>query len=286
MNIDFSFFAGHESFYLRSGWLSKGIEAIKNNSEIFLTSNLKDAIDNLGIGANMVKSLKYWLEFCNIIEKEKKNTSKYNLTSFGKNIYDIDFYCLNKGTLWLLHYHSCVKSPLWKVMFCEEDISYFDKEKASIITTARIKEEGTKYARKTIDSAISVFINTYLWANKTSKEEPEDNLNSPLAELKLLQKDNNNNYCFRALNSNEIPPMLIYLIIFGSKIKRNSLPLDLAFKEIRKYLKIDLNSLREILNRLENDNYIQVDRAAGLNNIINKANLTTEKIEQIIIEEV
>ncbi|UDQ98790.1 hypothetical protein AAEX28_01570 [Lentisphaerota bacterium WC36G] len=26
MNIDFSFFAGYEGFYLRSGWLSKGIE--------------------------------------------------------------------------------------------------------------------------------------------------------------------------------------------------------------------------------------------------------------------
>ena len=56
---------GHESFSIREGWITKGIFEIKNNSKLFSEKNLTDI---LGIGTNMVKSLKYWLITSGIIK--------------------------------------------------------------------------------------------------------------------------------------------------------------------------------------------------------------------------
>ena len=51
---------GHESFYIREGWLRKGTIAIKEDP--YLLSNLQVAIDKLGVGSAMVKSIRYWLQ--------------------------------------------------------------------------------------------------------------------------------------------------------------------------------------------------------------------------------
>ena len=48
----------HESFSIREGWLAKGIKDIKKDAKVFSSP---DATDILGIGTNMVKSLKYWM---------------------------------------------------------------------------------------------------------------------------------------------------------------------------------------------------------------------------------
>ena len=54
---------GNESFPIREGWLSKGMFAIKDNPYIF--SDIT-AMDCLGVGSKMVKSIKYWLLASNL----------------------------------------------------------------------------------------------------------------------------------------------------------------------------------------------------------------------------
>ena len=53
----------NETFYIREGWLEKGINIIKNNAKCF-SNNSGPSI--FGLGSNMCKSLRYWLEACNI----------------------------------------------------------------------------------------------------------------------------------------------------------------------------------------------------------------------------
>jgi len=281
--MDFSFFAGHDSFYLREGWLPKGLTAVAIHKDIFAGNNLTNAIDTLGIGANMVKSLRYWLELCGVIKKCKKGSSVFILTDFGKLISVHDPFCLNKSTIWLLHYYTCQKSPIWEMMFSEEDMSSFDREKALLRVYARVKEEGGSYAKTTIDSSVGVFLNTYLWSLKKQKADPEDNLNSPFANLRLLLKTGDK-YNFRQLNTKEIPALLIYLIIFNSSKGRvDNIHLEQAFEAVRGIVKIDLNGLRNALRELEHEKLINVDRAAGLNIITDKACLSSEDIERNII---
>ena len=60
----------HESFSIREGWLSKGLLAVKENVKVF---SCEESTDILGIGTNMVKSLKYWLFATNLIKDEKNS---------------------------------------------------------------------------------------------------------------------------------------------------------------------------------------------------------------------
>ena len=57
--MNYKYLTGHNTFYLREGWLKKGLFEVQKNPEIFQANNLTKAIDSLGIGSNMVTSMKY-----------------------------------------------------------------------------------------------------------------------------------------------------------------------------------------------------------------------------------
>ena len=63
-------FARHETFHPRWGWLKKGFEAVSQESTIFLA---EDAPVKLGVGKNMVRSLRYWCSAFKIIDENIQN---------------------------------------------------------------------------------------------------------------------------------------------------------------------------------------------------------------------
>jgi hypothetical protein len=54
MSVKFSF-SGHESFFCRSLWLKKGYDALIGGVDF----NAPDAVVALGVGKNMVSSIRY-----------------------------------------------------------------------------------------------------------------------------------------------------------------------------------------------------------------------------------
>ena len=106
---------GHESFSIREGWLTKGIYEVKNDEKLFSKKNLTDI---LGMGTNMVKSLKYWLQTSKIIEESKKN--EYKLSELGELIYKYDPYLEDIFTLYFIHINiikNIEKAYIWKFVF-------------------------------------------------------------------------------------------------------------------------------------------------------------------------
>ena len=53
-------FRAHDTFAIRKGWLNKGLRNIEKAPDVFISKD-NNPMDVLGIGANMVKSLRYWL---------------------------------------------------------------------------------------------------------------------------------------------------------------------------------------------------------------------------------
>ena len=49
-------FRAHDTFFIRKGWLSKGMKAVHNCPDLFV-SKKENPMDVLGLGANMVKAL-------------------------------------------------------------------------------------------------------------------------------------------------------------------------------------------------------------------------------------
>ena len=54
---------GHESFILRDGWLTKGIQAVEKDSGVFSKNS---GTDVLGVGTNMAKAIRYWMRTAGI----------------------------------------------------------------------------------------------------------------------------------------------------------------------------------------------------------------------------
>ena len=77
-------YSGHESFSIRKDWLAKGIRKFESLKKDELTS-----MDELGIGKNMVKSLRYWLKVTGItIDDPKKKEFKLSELGEAINIHD------------------------------------------------------------------------------------------------------------------------------------------------------------------------------------------------------
>ena len=55
----------HETFTPRYGWLKKGYDAASREPDIFRAA---DAIEQLGVGKNMVRSIKFWCQAFKVLQ--------------------------------------------------------------------------------------------------------------------------------------------------------------------------------------------------------------------------
>lgn len=74
-------FSGHQTFVFRYGWLVKGVDLIRRNPHGFLED---DAIVQLGVGKNMVDSIKYWCVQTGLLEDDG-GSGNMRLTEFAKS---------------------------------------------------------------------------------------------------------------------------------------------------------------------------------------------------------
>jgi hypothetical protein len=59
-------FGRHETCALRYGWFTKGTQALMGGDSVF---EAQDATVRLGVGTNMVASIRYWLKAVRLIAK-------------------------------------------------------------------------------------------------------------------------------------------------------------------------------------------------------------------------
>ena len=95
-------FGRHQTFPLRLGWLPKAARAVVDNPDIFAAES---AIAELGVGKNMVHSIRYWAETAGVLQFQGTRAS---LTDFGERVFGedgLDPFLEDESTLWLLHWN-------------------------------------------------------------------------------------------------------------------------------------------------------------------------------------
>ena len=60
-------FGGHEKFVFRHGWLKKGVDGVKEDPLIFTHD---EALVMLGVGKNMVRSIRHWCLATGLVEEK------------------------------------------------------------------------------------------------------------------------------------------------------------------------------------------------------------------------
>lgn len=89
-------FRAHDTFFIRKGWLSKGMKYVHAKGDVFISKD-ENPMDVLGIGANMVKALRYWLQAVGLTEEPKSGRRIQRFTSFGESVFNNDRYIEEKG---------------------------------------------------------------------------------------------------------------------------------------------------------------------------------------------
>jgi len=171
-------FSGHESFHCKPLWLKKGFD-FKYKGRNF---NDPNAVVELGVGKNMVASIRFWLYAFNIL-----NTTD-ELTALGLQLFadeGWDPYLEDEGTLWLLHYLlvSTEYAATPHVIF--NRLRKLNPEFSQPQFNKFAKREHQQNSDNTINRDFQVFERTYLHKNSN---EVEENTNSLLADLKILEK--------------------------------------------------------------------------------------------------
>lgn len=278
---------GHSSFYLRSGWLKKGVEyVLENKSEnIFSKSNI-EAIDKLGIGSVMVQSLKFWMNMLDIIEKTNK---QFSLKRDIEKILEKDPYLQNKNILWLLHTYIMNRDEekenpvLWNLLIRNKKNSIFTEDEARDILNTFYKEKGEAISDRSVKDSVNVFIKMY-YKELQLKSDPEDNMYSPFVKLDYLLKNENNQFYFRNIEESEIAEEIVfYLLKRRMRIFRQISVID-SYNYINGIIKMRINDYEKLISKLENRDFLSVDRAAGLQNINMTKDISEKEIIQLILE--
>lgn len=270
-------FKRSESFYIRDGWLEKAINEInlmENEKENIFTKTR--GIDILGIGSNMVKGLKHWLQSAEIINKECL------LSDFGNCLVKYDPYLESTFSLFLIHYFIAKNvelNPVFnaifniqKKCFTKDEIVIYIKEYLEIIqNNEEYKKEEIK--KKYIEDDLIVFIHSYY--NDGIIENPEDNFICPLSSLRLLTRKENEYRLLRPAYS-KLSCLIIYFALY-MKYEKKPFIIEDAMKEDNSPFKIfnlDKNMFFQYLEELKRLNLLIINKTAGLNTIELKKDLS------------
>ncbi len=274
-------FRGHETFSIRKNWLAKGIRAIAENPLVF-TDRAENPMDALGIGRNMVLSLRYWLKAVGIATEERSGRKMETVfTPLGKLISERDPFVEELGTLWLLHdslTKNLQQATSWYFFFNEFNLSEFSKEDFVQALQNFDRMNGGETAVRSLEDDFECIVNTYLSRFKTSSDiDPEDNLESPFADLGLLDVASRGGKLYRKVvpPKRNIPPM-VFLAALCDEVFPEGEDLshsngEIPLSEIQdkvgspgKIFNLDAIALMDILEELENRDLVKIVRTAGL----------------------
>ncbi|MBF0407872.1 MAG: DUF4007 family protein [Candidatus Riflebacteria bacterium] len=266
-------FSGHETFVCRYPWLPKAFDGVSKNPNLF--SDEDEAMINLGVGKNMVRSIRFWANSMGIIESQ--NRAGYKVTPFGESIFapnGYDPYLEDEKTLWLLHWKLCFKieEPLFAWDFLINRWQKPNFSSSEILETAiRLPElSHLKLSRTTIDDHLGVFFRTYFPSRGKKEEVKEENLDSPFVELNFIEKTGERLnpstghfeavYSFRKEEKSEISDALFTYALNDFISMRFPNDITVSFKDIStgigspgQIFKLSERDIRERLEHINNN---------------------------------
>jgi hypothetical protein len=178
-------FSGHESFVCRYGWLSKVFRAVEKEPN--LLRDEAQAINTLGIGRNMVKSLQFWAEASGVVRAAEDGGHEPG--AVGSVLFSgpeaWDQYLESLESLWLIHWHLTVKGGLaaWREVFAESRLVRFDRKQLIEALARRGAGAARTLAASTLEQHASIFVQSYYQEERGT----DDTSWSPLQDLALVK---------------------------------------------------------------------------------------------------
>lgn len=178
-------FSGHESFICKQFWLKKVYDFTAMKKKF----SDENSVVELGVGKNMVASLRYWGRAFSLMDDNDTETplAKFLFGDRGRDPYLEDI-----GTIWLLHYHliKANKASIYSFVFNEfrKERIDFTKDQLHGFLKRRCEEiSPSVYNVNTINTDINVFLRNYVRPHGDDKIEVEDDFSGIMIDLELIK---------------------------------------------------------------------------------------------------
>ena len=233
-------FSGHETFAIREGWLHKGLKLLIEESELLYDEYVADW---LGVGKNMSRSIRHWLNVTGLAERVrgKGRQAPLEKTELGQLIYDRDPYFVDIGTWWALHVNLVNAGEqvfTWSWFFNDFSFSRFERSMCRDRLLRYVENLRSRPpSEKTIERDVACMLQSYARVIPTEDKDPEDALECPFVELGLLSYFRTSGYYQVHQGEKEIPVHLL-----GYALSR-------AFEEVREGEDTVDISVREAVTR-------------------------------------
>lgn len=259
----------HGSFYIRTGWPTKVLMALRDDEYIFSPNKEINAVDTIGVGRVMIKAMRYWASALNLANEHHDNQGvRCELTSLAKLIIDNDLYCQDFGTLWLLHRNLATNkdiSTVWYWAFNELKKENFSKQSFSNDFFLYATTEGCDFSIKAVEKEFDCFKNTYVSDSGFNLDEIINENTIPFfSQLNLISYEKGT-FSKNLPSTKDIPlDILMYCIIEDNKDRlTSSMQIDLdsllnGKNQIGNYMNLNYTVLLELLQKLDNQGYINL----------------------------
>ncbi len=269
-------FRAHDTFFIRKGWLNKGLSQVDSNGNVFISKE-ENPMDIFGIGSNMVKSLRYWLQATGLTQEPSKGKRTQTITEFGRCVFENDPYIEEIGTLLLIHYMLATNeddATAWYFFFNKFAMSEFDKDDFVREVTSYIQMTYSEesIAPRSLEDDFSCIINTYVprYKSNPSKVNAENNIDCPLGEIGLVDiLDKKNKRYKKTIPSKDILHPWIIMAVISDQMKEGTTEIPLnelltSPNQIGKVFNLDTITMLDVLYATEKLGFIHINRTAGL----------------------
>lgn len=287
-------FSGHQTFPFRYTWLKKGVDAVTEDPTIFSS---EDASVTLGVGKNMVASIRHWCQVSDLIRADTHQRGRFILTDFGKTIFDdedgFDPYLDDPATLWLIHWRIATninQATAWYWAF-----NILQRNQFTLLTfkeglyewVRQQKESMRPVSDNTLQRDINCFIRTYCQSRHTAGVA-EETFDCPLVELNLIiELPGGDGYEFQRGEKETLPIEIFAATLVAFWIGRFSEKDTLPFSELMyaplspgRIFRLDEDTMimyLETLDQLTNS-ALQYDESEGLKQVYRRNDLDPIKL--------
>lgn len=160
-------------------WISKAINILKTDREIFSSQNMRRARIEFIAGKNRLSTIKGWMLAAQLI-RNGKSSKEFELTDFGLSLNNNDPELNKSSTWWAFHLATCVSSssePYRSFFICLDTLSkdwISSKQHFEKIQSTLQNDNAETYKESTLESLISSVRRMFVD-------------NRPLADLGLIE---------------------------------------------------------------------------------------------------
>ena len=208
----------HETFTPRYGWLKKGYDRCCANRHVF---NDENSIEQLGVGKNMVRSIRYWCILFRLLEDDAK-PGCLKPTAFGEKMLDTekgwDPYLEDPASLWLLHWQ-IFRAPFiavtWNIAFSYVTLQTFTAREltSAVHNKAKETEKICDIAAGSFEKDVSCILRMFVPERREHAE-----IRCPFTDLGLIvpavETPDKDRYRFSSGTKPNLPDLVFMAAVF------------------------------------------------------------------------